>query len=121
MVIRRGSFALSLLVSLVVLFAPGSDVPGAPPGVDKLVHLGLFALLALTGRWASLRPVPLVVALVGYGAVSELVQDLAPIGRNGGLGDLAADAAGVAVVWAVDAWRRHVPSTAPPPDGTHRP
>jgi VanZ family protein len=104
-VVRRVSFALSVLVSLVVLFAPGSDVPGSPPGVDKLVHVGVFALLALTGRWAGLPRLPLAVALVVYGAVSEVVQAVAPIGRDGGLGDLAADAVGVLAVPALAAWR----------------
>ena len=39
----RGAFAVAVLVSLAVLFAPASDVPTAPPGVDKLVHASLFA------------------------------------------------------------------------------
>lgn len=111
-VVRRGSFALSVLVSLVVLFAPGSDVPGAPPGVDKLVHFGVFALLALTGRWAGLPRLPLLVALVAYGAVSEVVQAVAPIGRDGGLADLLADTAGAVGALALTAGRTR---SAPPP------
>ena len=51
--LARGAFAVVVLVSLAVLFAPASDVPSAPPGVDKLVHASLFAALALTGRWAG--------------------------------------------------------------------
>ncbi len=52
--LSRGAFAVAVLVSLAVLFAPADDVPFAPPGVDKLVHAGLFLALALTGRWAGI-------------------------------------------------------------------
>ncbi len=100
----RGAFAVAVLVSLAVLFTPGSDVPGAPPGVDKVVHGLLFAVLALTGRWAGVpRPV-LAGLLVGYAAVSEVVQGLVPLGRSASVGDVVADAFGVLVgltVWAV--------------------
>jgi hypothetical protein len=32
--LARGAFAVAVLVSLAVLFAPASDVPPSPPGVD---------------------------------------------------------------------------------------
>ena len=50
--LSRGAFAVAVLVSLAVLFAPADDVPASPPGVDKVVHLLLFAALAGSGRWA---------------------------------------------------------------------
>ena len=93
----RGAFALVVLVSLGVLFAPGDEVPAALPGVDKVVHLLLFAALAVTGRWAGIRPLPLAVGLAGYAAASEVLQALAPLARSGSVADLAADLAGVAV------------------------
>ena len=40
--LSRGAFAVVVLVSFAVLFAPGDDVPLAPPGVDKVVHAALF-------------------------------------------------------------------------------
>lgn len=95
MILRRVPFGFAVLLSLVVLFTPGSSVPGAPPGVDKVVHFGLFALLALTGRLAGVRPVPLGVALVGYAVASEFIQAYAPISRDGGLADALADTVGM--------------------------
>ncbi|MEX5721212.1 VanZ family protein [Geodermatophilus maliterrae] len=102
--LSRGALAVTVLVSLAVLFAPGSDVPSAPPGVDKVVHLTLFLALALAGRWAGVRPVPLVALLLAYGAVSEVVQAVAPLQRSGSVVDWLADVAGVVLgvaVWAV--------------------
>jgi hypothetical protein len=91
--LARGAFTVAVLVSLAVLFAPPSDVPSAPPGVDKIVHGGLFAVLALTGRWAGSARTVLAVALVCYAAASEVVQGL--IGRDAAVGDWVADVVGL--------------------------
>ncbi|MFL6097451.1 MAG: VanZ family protein, partial [Blastococcus sp.] len=91
--LSRGTFALAVLVSLAVLFAPASDVPSTPPGVDKLVHATVFAALALSGRWAGLARGVLVPLLVLYAAASEVIQGL--IGRDAAVGDLLADVVGV--------------------------
>jgi hypothetical protein len=98
--LARGAFAVAILVSLAVLFAPASDVPYAPVGVDKLVHASLFAALALTGRWAGVGRVVLGPALVLYGAASEVIQGL--IGRDAAVGDWLADVVGIllgVLVW----------------------
>ena len=91
-------FAAMVLISLVVLFAPASATPSTwPPGVDKVVHLALFAALAWTGRRANL-PVPaLAVGLVAYAVGSEVLQGLLPIGRSPDPLDAVADTIGVAV------------------------
>jgi VanZ family protein len=91
--LARGAFALAVLVSLAVLFAPASDVPSTPPGVDKLVHATVFAALALSGRWAGLGRGVLVPLLVLYAAASEVIQGL--IGRDAAVGDLLTDVVGV--------------------------
>jgi VanZ family protein len=109
----RGALAVAVLVSLAVLFTPGADVPTAPPGVDKVVHALLFAVLALSGRWAGVRRPVLAGLLVGYAAVSEVVQGLAPLGRSASVGDVLADVMGALVglaLWAAFARRRPVPS-----------
>jgi hypothetical protein len=93
--LSRGVFALAVLVSLAVLFAPAGNVPSAPPGVDKLVHATLFAALALTGRWAGLARGALASVLVLYAAASEVIQGL--IGRDAAVGDLLADVVGVLI------------------------
>ncbi|MCE0767213.1 VanZ family protein [Pseudonocardia kujensis] len=100
---RRLSFGLAALVSLVVLFMPASGVPSAPPGVDKLVHLGVFALLGLTGRWAGVPPLPLVLGLAGYAGLSEVLQGVLPIGRDAELLDAVVDCVGVSLGVALHA------------------
>jgi membrane associated rhomboid family serine protease len=107
--LARGVFAVVVLVSLAVLFAPGSDVPTAPPGADKVVHALLFAALALAGRWAGCLAAPLGRLLVGYALVSELVQGVTPLQRSASLLDVLADLVGIGVgfaVWAALGRRR---------------
>ncbi|WP_253772171.1 VanZ family protein [Goodfellowiella coeruleoviolacea] len=87
-----------MLLSVVVLFTPESGVPSAPPGTDKLVHAGLFALLAITGYAAGIvRTWQLAVLLLGYAAGSEVLQSLLPIGRDGDVLDALTDVVGAAV------------------------
>jgi hypothetical protein len=93
--LSRGVFAVTVLISLAVLFAPGADVPSAPPGVDKLVHGTLFAALALTGRWAGVRRGVLAGLLPLYAAVSELLQGIPLLERDASVGDLLADVVGI--------------------------
>ena len=101
--LARGAFAVAVLVSLAVLFAPSSDVPSAPPGVDKVVHLSLFLVLALTARWAGVGRQVTAVSLFVYAVASELLQGTDLIDRDAELLDGVADAVGVLaglLVWA---------------------
>jgi membrane associated rhomboid family serine protease len=107
----RGAFAGAVLVSVVVLFTPASGVPFAPAGVDKVVHAGLFALLAVTGRWAGARSGPLAVLLVLYAGVSEVVQHVTPLSRTGSVADWLADVVGLLVGLAI--WAQ-LPRRSPP-------
>ena len=100
--LSRGAFAVAVLVSLAVLFAPPDDVPFAPPGVDKLVHGALFAALALTGRWAGIGRTVLAPVLVLYAAVSEVLQGM--IGRDAAVGDWIADVAGLLLGLLIWQW-----------------
>jgi hypothetical protein len=111
--LSRGVFAVLVLVSLAVLFAPASDVPSAPPGVDKLVHGALFAALALAGRWAGCRAAPLGGLLVGYAVVSELIQGFSPLARSASVTDGVADLVGIVIGLAV--WSRLSRRTSPAP------
>jgi len=95
--LARGAFAVAVLVSLAVLFAPPSDVPSSPPGADKLVHFTLFGVLALTGRWAGIGRAVLAVGLVLYAGGSELLQGTDLVDRDASVGDLLADSTGVVV------------------------
>jgi hypothetical protein len=100
--LARGAFAVVVLVSLAVLFAPAQDVPPAPFGIDKLVHGSLFAALALTGRWAGVGRGVLASCLVLYAARSEVIQGM--IGRDAAVGDLVADVVGVLIGLLVWRW-----------------
>jgi membrane associated rhomboid family serine protease len=107
--VARGAFAVAVLVSLAVLFTPASEVPSAPPGVDKVVHGLLFAALALTGRWAGIRQAPLTVLLVAYAAASEVVQGFTPVARSATVTDWLADVTGLLaglVLWELLVRRR---------------
>jgi VanZ family protein len=95
--LARGAFAVAVLVSLAVLFAPAGEVPDAPPGVDKIVHLVVFLALAVTGRWAGLGATVLGGLLGVYAAVSEVLQAVTPLERSGSLVDLLADVVGIAL------------------------
>jgi len=95
-------FSAVVLASLVVLFAPASATPSAlPPGVDKVVHLALFAALAYTcpvdRRRAGLPVVGLAAGLVAYAVGSEVLQGVLPLGRTADPLDAAVDVVGVAV------------------------
>ncbi|MEP6816685.1 MAG: hypothetical protein ABI873_14160 [Marmoricola sp.] len=103
----RVAFALVGLLSLLVLFAPGSDVPSGLPVNDKVVHVSLFLALAVTGRSPGVRVTPLVLGLVVYAGVSEVLQAMLPIHRDGDILDVAADLVGVAVGLAVVTLVRH--------------
>lgn len=102
--LSRGVFAVVVLVSLAVLFAPADDVPASPPGVDKVVHLLLFAALAASGRWAGARAGVLGVLLVAYAAVSEVVQGVSTLDRSASVADWAADVVGVLAGLLAWAW-----------------
>lgn len=94
------AFAAAVLLSLVVLFWPSPPSGSAAvPGADKLVHAGLFLLLAATAalRFGAARRV-LVLALV-YAAGSELVQAGLLAERGGDAWDLLADGVGAVVGW----------------------
>ena len=107
--LSRGVFAVTVLLSLAVLFAPGPEVPSAPPGVDKLVHAGLFAALALTGRWAGIARGVLAGLLPLYAAISELLQGIPALQRDASVGDWVADVVGILLgllIWDLVARRR---------------
>jgi VanZ family protein len=106
------AFAACLLLSLVVLFSPASEVPTNVPVSDKLVHFLLFVALGVTGRLAGLAPVPLLAGLVAYAGVSEVLQAVLPINRDGDVLDALADALGVVIGLAVGLGVRNVSGRA---------
>ena len=78
---------------------PGSTVGGGIEINDKVVHLGLYAVLGAALAWAGWRwwgafRLPLILLGMGYGALDEWHQAFVP-GRDPSLGDFLADCAGV--------------------------
>lgn len=90
-------FAASVVIQLVVLYWPfGVGGPGVP-GLDKAVHVVVFAAVALTGRLVGVRFWPLAVGLGLHAVVSEVVQGTFLDRRAADPLDVVADLVGVAL------------------------
>lgn len=98
------------VIQLLLLWPSPPSVPQAfnVPGLDKLVHAGLFAVLAVLVSLAADRR-PAWWAWAGsalYGALTEFEQWFVP-SRSMSVGDFLADAAGAAIGLALLAtWAR---------------
>ncbi|MGI5950614.1 MAG: VanZ family protein [Brooklawnia sp.] len=91
----------ALMVQLVVLYTPGSAVPSMGiPGIDKVIHLTIFAVPALAITQLTRARWPLLL-LAAHGLLSELVQHWLIPHRGGDWRDLLTDLAGVALGAAV--------------------
>lgn len=89
-------FVAALVVHLVVLYWPSPPAVGeGVPGLDKVVHVLVFASVAWTGRRVGLSSVWLGAALVGHAVVSEVLQHAVLADRAGDVGDVVADLVGV--------------------------
>lgn len=91
---------------LYVLYAPGSPEPSLIdiPGLDKAVHVLLFAVPALLLRLLTPRWWPIVV-LALHAPISEFIQwRFVPL-RSGDALDLVADLGGLAVGVLAARWR----------------
>lgn len=87
-----------MLVSLGVLFSPTVPSEGGVHNLDKVVHAALFAALAVTTRLRFGKGLLLVVL---YAVLSEVLQAVLPIHRDGNALDALADAAGAIVGWGL--------------------
>ncbi len=77
------------------------------PDLDKVVHWGIFVLFAVlwlrtsTSRW---RYVWVGLAGLAMAAITEIVQTVPAIGRDGEIGDAITDLIGVAIGMVVARW-----------------
>ena len=94
----RVLLAVAVVVQLVVLYAPRAPSTGPVPGVDKVVHVTVFAVVA----WAALRcgiaRWLVAVVLAAHAVLSEVLQAGLLPNRSGDPLDAVADVAGVALV-----------------------
>lgn len=95
MPLRLPLFAFTLLISAVALLRPAFGQSMLAPGADKIGHLVLFTLLALTGRWARLPVGPLAGGLVCYALGTEVLQGVLPIDRQADVWDGLVDVVGI--------------------------
>ena len=101
-------FGAAVVLQLVILYWPRTPSEDGLP-IDKLVHVGTFFLVLVSGAWAlGISRLPaLAVVLALHAPGSELIQhDLLPH-RDGSWADAGADLLGVlAGVLVVIALRR---------------
>lgn len=95
--LARVVFAVVVLGHLAVLYAPRAPSGGGVPGLDKVVHLAVFAAVVWAGRRAGVGTAALVVAALLHAPVSEALQHWVLPGRSGDPLDAVADVAGVAL------------------------
>ena len=92
---NRLLLGLTVVVQLVVLYAPRAPSADAVPGLDKLVHAAVFGAVA----WAALRcgfsRRSVAVVLVGHAVLSEVLQAGLLPARSGDPLDVVADVTGV--------------------------
>jgi hypothetical protein len=93
----RAAFVAAVLLNLVVLFSPRAGGGQLFPHADSVVHVVVFALVAVTGRLAGLPAGPLGLVLVVHAVESELVQHYWLTQRSGDPVDAVSDVVGVLV------------------------
>ncbi|MCW2572156.1 MAG: Conserved rane protein of unknown function [Frankiales bacterium] len=93
------AFVAVVLLSVAVLFAPRAPSEHAIPNLDKVVHAGLFLLLAATTWWRFGAHRLGIIAVIVYGGLSEVIQSVALPNRDGDIRDFCADAAGAVLGW----------------------
>jgi len=107
---RWGAPLLPAAVIFVLSHRPGSDYPSVDvPGLDKVVHIALYAPLGYTLHLATGGRV-LVSTLLGglYGVSDEWHQSFVP-SRDSSAGDVVADLVGA----GLGAWFRRRRTTHP--------
>ena len=104
-------FWFVLGLSVVILFSP--KTPGAAElnGIDKVIHALLFAMLSGSARVRFRAGLGWVLA---YGAVSEVLQAVLPIHRDGSVGDVLADSVGALLGWWGAGWGLRAGAAKPP-------
>jgi len=86
-----------MVMQLAALYSPQGVAGPAITGLDKVVHVVIFAAPALIALRAGYRARWVLGILVVHAPVSELIQHFALPHRSGDVFDVMADLGGVAV------------------------
>ncbi|MBL8306050.1 MAG: VanZ family protein [Rubrivivax sp.] len=102
----RALLALLAITATCFAFRPGPGVAPGFTGADKIEHLLAFGAMACTGALGFSTLWPVAASLLGYGVFIEVVQLWIP-GREASVADVLADAAGIALGFALVSALRH--------------
>jgi len=103
----RWAFGAAVVVQLIALYVP--DVPAGPGiiGLDKVVHVSIFAAPALAALMVGLRARWALGILAVHAPISELIQHFVLTHRSGDVFDAIADLSGVLLgAMAFVVWNR---------------
>lgn len=91
------ALGVALVMQLISLYAP--EVPPGPQiaGLDKVVHVLIFAAPVLAALMAGISAPWVLGILAAHAPVSELIQHYALSHRGGDVLDMMADFVGVAI------------------------
>lgn len=99
--VARIAFVVAVGMQLWGLYASETTPGPGIPGLDKVAHVGMFALVMATGVVAGVPPRVLAVVLLAHAVVSEVVQGALLPTRSGDVWDAVADVAGIGLGWLV--------------------
>ena len=91
------AFGAALAFQLIVVYAPQGVGGPQITGLDKVVHVLIFAAPVLAALLAGLSAPWVIGILAVHAPVSELIQHFALPHRTGDVWDMTADLAGVAL------------------------
>jgi len=86
-----------LVIQLAILYFPQGVGGPQVPGLDKVVHLSIFAAPAMAALTAGLPARWVLAVLAVHAPVSELIQHLWLSQRRGDVVDVVADLCGIAL------------------------
>jgi hypothetical protein len=91
----RWALGVALAVQLIALYAP--DAPGAPEinGLDKVIHVFIFAAPAFAALMVGVRARWALGILAVHAPISELIQAVVIPHRAGDVIDVVADLGGL--------------------------
>lgn len=98
----RFAFWLALIFAFVMAVLPQPpQLPGAP--TDKVQHILAFVVLTILANagYSRLRPMTVVFALAGFGALIEIVQAIPALHRSSDIVDWLADMAAALITMAI--------------------